>query len=731
MNRPKPPNRPPLRGGIQAFISNYRHQVFVLFLFFVVVIFNHFDLRSGKGDLPKVGDVSKREIIAEFSFPVFKHPDSLEREREEVLKNVPVLLEYEEGAESRNIAIFDSSYTLAMEIIANRELTTEIKSDSLAMLFRNDIEEADIDFIKGLRKPQELRTAVRNELKELYEQGFYSEDSLEEEFESHYFSIKNGKQETPYTKELVLTKSDAEERFRIDMENRFSTFPEKGDIAIKMGLSFLEPNLSPNWDTTSARRQRQLNTIKEEKDIVVKDERIIGLHEKVTEETLLKLASLQRALDQGQGRKVENIVLEFSGWIIINLIFIVLLALYLIKFHRDIWENIRYFDFFIGIMTLCFVVGYILPIFKLPFLLVPVSFMAVIFALFLPLDITLIGLFFVSGVLSLNFGQDFYSFISILMPGTVIAFTFPDLTHRTQIYKPVVYAITLTALFIFFTDHIQNAFTFQIIGRIGVHSLGILLSSVIAIFVIAPFEYALKTTSHFTLSDFAKTNHQLLKQLSVEGPGTYAHSMNIANLAENAAASIDADQILARAGGYFHDIGKLTRPEYFNENDPPESMHLHLSPMESASILVSHVREGVDLARINHLPEPIIDMIKQHHGTTVMRYFYDKAREIDPTFTEENFRYPGPKPQSREAAIIMMCDITEAGVRALDEINHESINRRVNEFINERLLDGQFDEADITIEEITKIKETLVKGLMGIHHKRRLETPLEDQPGGK
>ncbi len=208
-------------------------------------------------------------------------------------------------------------------------------------------------------------------------------------------------------------------------------------------------------------------------------------------------------------------------------------------------------------------------------------------------------------------------------------------------------------------------------------------------------------------------------------PGTYNHSINVASLAEPAAESIGARGLLVRVGAYFHDIGKMLKPAYFVENQVAgANRHESLLPAMSTLIIIAHIKDGADLARQHHLPEPIIDFIEQHHGTTLVEYFFRRAseqREADPEASdveESAFRYPGPKPQTREAAVLMLSDAVESASRVLVEPTPSRIESLVEEITMKRLMDGQFDECEITLQELRSVQDSLIKSLIAIYHGR-------------
>jgi putative nucleotidyltransferase with HDIG domain len=255
---------------------------------------------------------------------------------------------------------------------------------------------------------------------------------------------------------------------------------------------------------------------------------------------------------------------------------------------------------------------------------------------------------------------------------------------------------------------------------------------------ILPFiERTFHITTSMTLLELADATQPLLRRLAIEAPGTYNHSLQVATLADAAAEAIGANALVCRVGAYYHDVGKINKADYFTENQTPESpnRHLNLSPNVSLGIIIAHVRDGMTLAREHHLPPTLLQFIQQHHGTTLVEYFYNEACRKQagseaPAVSETQFRYPGPKPKSRETAILMLADCCESACRAMPQPNAEKIEGLVHELVDRRMRDGQFDECDLTMRDIDRISRSLVKTLLGIYHGRiaypsmgRFQTP--------
>jgi putative nucleotidyltransferase with HDIG domain len=246
------------------------------------------------------------------------------------------------------------------------------------------------------------------------------------------------------------------------------------------------------------------------------------------------------------------------------------------------------------------------------------------------------------------------------------------------------------------------------------------VSSALLVLGVLPFleSFFSKTTS-IKLLELADFNQPLLKKLMMESPGTYHHSLIMASLAEQAAEAIGANSLMARVGAYYHDVGKLSNPEYFIENQQPDANpHDPLKPAMSSLVVISHVKEGVALARQYGIDKVIVDSIEQHHGTSLIHYFYHRALEQDKEITTESFRYPGPKPQTKENAILMIADAVEAASRSVEEHTPGRLKDIVEKVINNKFTDGQFSECPITLHDLGSIAESMAATLGGIYHAR-------------
>ena len=276
------------------------------------------------------------------------------------------------------------------------------------------------------------------------------------------------------------------------------------------------------------------------------------------------------------------------------------------------------------------------------------------------------------------------------------------------------YNIVMLVLFIVISNE-----TFTNMGRsiVGVAVNGF-ISGILTLGFLTPLEIILNTASVFRLMDLSDLNNPLMRKMLVNASGTYNHSMMVAQLAENACREIGANPLIARVGAYYHDIGKLEQSQYFVENQKGENKHDDINPTLSASVIKSHVKKGVEKAQQLHLPKSIVDIIAEHHGNSVIAYFYNEAKEKDPTLTPEDFSYPGNPPSTKESAVVMLADTVEAACRTLENPSVPRLEKFITTLINGKVEHNQLDNCNLTFRDVSKIKEAFVQVLAGYYHSR-------------
>ena len=314
--------------------------------------------------------------------------------------------------------------------------------------------------------------------------------------------------------------------------------------------------------------------------------------------------------------------------------------------------------------------------------------------------------------------NNFYLTILFLVSGMLSSILVLGVRRRIVIIRAGLVIGLVQAVSLFFIDR----FNIREPARYGILMLNGIISSIIVTGILPVFEYLFKTVTNISLLELADFNHPLLQRMILEAPGTYHHSLVVGNLSESVCQAVGANALLARVGAYYHDIGKLKNPEYFSENQYIKmSIHDKLSPSMSKMVIINHVREGAELANKYKLNPSLIDFILQHHGTSLVYYFYQRALENieeDKSIKEEGFRYPGPRPKTREAAIVLLADSVEAATRSLKDPAPAKIEEVVHKIVNNKFIDGQLDECDLTLKDLEKISSCFIRILNGIYHSR-------------
>ncbi|MFA5039343.1 MAG: HDIG domain-containing metalloprotein [Candidatus Omnitrophota bacterium] len=417
---------------------------------------------------------------------------------------------------------------------------------------------------------------------------------------------------------------------------------------------------------------------------------------------------------------------------LISVLLIILLAAYL-KVLGIKYEDKRYSFLPLGLLLL---LGIAITVFFKEYTLlspyfIPVAAIVMLVGLlYRDLELSLIFALTLSFFVGMLFGGDLYLSGVLILGGVMGALYVWQARRRSRIIAAG-----------FFVGLIQSVAVLTFFQHISLRSIPILkfctapfLNGIISSFLVAGllpvFEYLFRVVTNISLLELADFNHPLLKRLVFEAPGTYHHSLMVGNLAEIGAEAVGANALLARVGAYYHDIGKLEKPEYFSENqDKCSSKHDQLNASMSKLVIMEHVKAGVELARKNRLNNAIVEFIRQHHGTSLVFYFYRKAVEAgkdEEGLDEEVYRYPGPKPQTKEAAIVLLADSAEAACRALEEPTAERISDMVHRVINNKFIDGQLDACDLTLRDLEKIA-TIFIHILGAFYHSRIDYPQVDK----
>jgi putative nucleotidyltransferase with HDIG domain len=355
--------------------------------------------------------------------------------------------------------------------------------------------------------------------------------------------------------------------------------------------------------------------------------------------------------------------------------------------------------------------------------IIPTSLGSILSAILFNMRVSLVLTLFISVFFGVAQGAGFSMFLASMMSGFIAGFVTKKIRYRFDFIKALPPIFLMYCILIFILDLMSYKFsTAGLLQNWGLAFINCSVSIILSMVLTLLFEHLFDIASDMTLIELADMNHPVLKRLSIEAAGTYNHSVLVGNLAESAAQRIGANSLFVRVASYYHDIGKIEKADYFIENmmNHEKSKHAKLSPNLSALLISSHVKEGVELAKRHKLPGVVCDAILQHHGNSTVSFFYEKALEQDPhkQVREEQFRYPGPLPQTRENAIIMLADAVEAASRSLATSSPKLLRDLVKKVIRDKFMSAQLDQSNLTLRDLDEIVEGFMPILQGIFHTR-------------
>jgi putative nucleotidyltransferase with HDIG domain len=614
------------------------------------------------------------------------------------------------------------------------EVTTDKKDalDNVLPIYRynadliNSVEEAylnefEVKWRSGAFKDTEkehIRTTSVNLLKAIYKKGIIALNPKHQKGNTYYdFSLLENNVSRTVSTQDVLTVAGALAYFR----NSFNTT----DLRIKevvTGLveDHLQPNITFDEKMTSIVQNNTVNSLSTTRGMVQKGELIIAKGNVVDDETFQKLKSFRETYEV-QTKTIGDSKLVFLGQIILVGFIVSLLMVFLNMFRKDIFADNRQLSLILLVITfmlmaLTWAIKINLPsLYYIPFCIVPII-IRILFdtrlALYLHLLVILIAGFFVP--------NSFEFVVFQTTAGMVAIYSIRNLVKREQLLLSALFI--LSAYFICFVGvALLREGSFEGIEWMNFSPFIVsVLLSLVAYPVIYAFERVFGITSDVALIELTNTNNKLLRELAFKAPGTFQHSLQVANLAEAAIFKIGGNSLLIRAGALYHDIGKIENPQYFIENNTGVSPHDKLPYEQSAQIIIKHVHKGLELARKYQLPESVVDFIKTHHGNTRVDYFYQSFLKNSPEkFVDENiFRYPGPIPFSKETGVLMLADSVEAASKSLKNPDAQHINDLVERIIDYKLEQKQLDNCDLTLKDLETIKLIFKTMLMSIYHVR-------------
>ncbi len=651
---------------------------------------------------------TNKPIFAEFSFPIYKSSVSYEKD----LKS----------AENTSLQIFNFKPEVEIYVLKEIDkLFSGVKSNRSNSLFPSSVFElVEKISIAGQNESKlKIKNEIVNFIKISLKSGIADID-LEYIKNKEIVEFTSPNYQLIIKKETILDNKILIEKGKLYLDSKLKQ--DASALAKEVLNSIRISNLILNKELSEQEKELNKKSIARSVGIVKKGDLIVKHGDRVNDITALKLHSYQIARNQ-QSENNTNFLRYVGSLGHVCLIFSFIL-IYLYNIRKKIFND----NFQFGILCSILVFTSILSWLSIE---IPSEY-PIEYLIFLPAFSMLTAIvydsrtgFYATVTMSLMIagirGNDYTTAIVMLFSGTLAAYTVRDIQNRTQMFRSIFYIFIGFILPILIFGFERSSSWYLILQKISLTVVNAILSPLITFGLLFLIDRSTNFATDLRLEEFDNLDHPLLVKLGEVAPGTYQHSLSLAMLAERCASAINVNHTFVKVASYFHDIGKMERPEYFGENQLENMGNKHdlISPKKSATIIIEHVVFGAELAREYKLPERVIDIIYMHHGTSLVKHFYAKAFEQakGEKVNEEEFKYPGPKPNSKEAAIIMICDTAEA-ISRLGYKTKEQLDEMVDTIIKDKFNEGQFDECDITTNELKIVAETLSKTLNGIHHQR-------------
>lgn len=720
-----------------------------------------------QSERPHLGQLSTRTIVAPFKFEVPKTEQEINAEQTRAADKVNAIFEYNTDATSKIIEDLehyldklDQYGQLQTQISAGSDAEHDSilqdKVQEAAQVFETLKQRLSITAIKPLSQNEKARNALLNVFKDMMERGVSNTLIAKTETEVNLFNNNYNIKQSRYliyNKPTISLIKDNEEN-TIDyteiqplqrrIDEAFSDL--QGTFATEQGLQsafyealyvFTSPNVQFLEKETEARKQDAKNKVTLIKGMIPRGMEIVVQGAPITKEILEKIDALQQAQQNEENSK--TLTAQYGN----ILVFIIVISLFILFFQytpsrtmfktpRQLWSVT--FLAFLQLILFC-IVHNLSGTLNKPDSLLPeaVDFMWLYPVTFAPVMATVLydnklGIAFTTfsacffGILN---GFDLAAATTSLMVCVATIIPLSRMRYRVQFAWSMISGIVTLAAAISVMLLLRNRFTFTTFYQtlIAASAVIIVSTAVASVLLIHVVEKAFALTTVLTLMEMSDFNRPALKRISELAPGTFHHSIQVSNLAESVAETLGANSLLVRVMALYHDIGKTMRPEYFTENQKQGvNPHNNLDPNQSVKIITGHIDQGILLANEYKIPELVASGIQEHHGTTLIQYFYHKAleknKESGEPVKEEDFRYKGPKPQSMETAILMLSDIIEATSRSMTDTSTEALEHMIHKTIMDRFLEGQFNESNLTIKELSKLEEAFLHSLDGTYHTR-------------
>ena len=679
-----------------------------------------------------VGMVAPEDVIALIPFSVPKAAAELERDRRLATGAVPRTFDERVSA--------GDSVAARLGRFFDRLDSAAVQGDTLRMarileMGRITASPSQMEYIVDNDRRAAIRTAGQTAALEIIPRGLADPAEIRA-VTTDVIYVRAGEDRAEQTRAVseVGTSRDFYAQLVLYLPPNFP--PDAQNLLRLVLISHLEYSLVPNVVQTELDRDAARNSVQVNKADVLQGEAIVRAADPIGSETLERLDAYANELrNAGLLKSQDPQFAAVLGTGLLNLILLSIFGLLLFFSRPNVYANLRWLLFLTLLIVVYFLAALGIHRAGLASEWLPIAFVALPVAVLWDTRMSLLLVLVLAAITGTLAPFSSYGTVLVLMGGgAAAAMSVRAVRRRSETWVSIAIITTVASLMSLAYGLSTAQPMVEVAQASGWIALNVTVSALLAVGFLWVFELVTGITTDQTLLEWADPTRPLLRRLSMEAPGTYAHTINVANLAEEAAAAIDANGLLCRVGVLYHDVGKMLKPHYFVENQHDgRNPHDKLKPETSASIIREHVTEGVQLAREAKVPDLVTQFILEHHGTQRIGFFYEKAREeVGGDVDATRFSYPGPKPQSREAAIVMLADSCESATRAMQDPTPARIRDLVDKVVAGKVSDAQLDESPLTLGEIAQVKEKFATILGGVVH-RRIEYPdtkhLTDGPG--
>ena len=691
------------------------HITDIILLILLVTVFNIFFpyAISSLPDLKK-GDIAPKDVVAPFSFQILKHETVLEKERQSAYNSISPVLKFDDAKTSRMDNDF-KGFMLRIDSLAKSMMSVEQKRTYLAENYPEFSAEMHNLLISDKR-----RYLLDNSYKimtALLKKGIIADKSAIPYGKDNTITIISEGEEKQITSNDILDNNEVISKTKENIIKSFSSNSFLLKYGIELIQHFVKPNITIDIEETNMRREKARNEISQAAGMVLKGEIIVRAHDIVSQPAADKMRSLRHHRSQN-----NSPLSDFTRFLVKNLIMIIILILYFVFINTQFIKlRIKLKDkiLIVFLFAVNLIVYGLFYQFAYIEYLIPIIITSAVLSLLYSRTFALISIVFLISIIVIYSGLRIQGLLALFVSAIYCIYLVKRIEKRTH-FVGIILKVSAIAVLVAFCVEIfkESAFTDILLSMLS-GFVNILISILLVILLLPFIERLLSRITNITLLDLSDLNNKLLRMEAEEATGTFHHSLTVSNLAEKAAKRIGANELLTRVGAYYHDIGKLLKPEYFIENQTTGfNPHESLPPELSAEIIKDHVSNGAELARENKLPNEIISFIISHHGTSGIDYFINKARERKDDIDIEKFKYTGPLPVSKENAIVMLADSVEAAVRSLKTREEKDIRKMIEFIFSKKLNEGQMDQAELSVNEINAIKDEFTSILISIYHMR-------------